>query len=67
MARKQTTPDGLDAVFTAIEALTYREHLQLASLLSLQAEEVPPSSEEGWARLLADTAESYFEAEDEEE
>lgn len=67
MARKQTTPDGLDAVFTAIEALTYREHLQLASLMSLQAEAEQPDGEEGFARLLANTAESYRDAQDEED
>lgn len=60
---KKAPGGGLTDVFTAIEALTFREMAQLAQLLHLQAEDNAPASAADFAQLLADAADSFFEAE----
>jgi hypothetical protein len=67
MPARRSQPCGLAAVFAALEALTYREMLQLAELLQLQAEElVPHARASDFANLLVDAAESFHAAEAEE-
>lgn len=65
-ARKTTTAGGgLDAVFAAIDALTFREHRELSELLALQSEDRDLSLRDGFAELLADATDSYL-SEDED-
>lgn len=56
---------GIEAVFIAIENLTFREMGQLAELLHLQAEGVAQNSAADFAQLLADASESFFAADEE--
>lgn len=65
-ARKSNSASGIDAVFEAIDALTYREHRDFADLLAMQAEGRQLEDRDGFAELLADTCDSYL-ADDEDE
>ena len=67
MARKLNAGQGLDPVFEAIDALTFREHRSLAGLLAMQAEGRDLTDEAVFADLLADELDSHFETEDEED
>ena len=67
MAKPKPTGGGLDALFTALDALTFREHRELADLLLLQTEERDLSTREGFADLLADATDSYFEEDNDDD
>jgi hypothetical protein len=64
---KPTAGGGLDAVFLALDALTYREMLALAQLFALQAEDRELTDPSAFAELLADAADSHFAEADEDD
>lgn len=66
MPRQPKQSGGLEAVFAAIDALTFREHRQMADLFVLQAEDRELTSRDAFADLLADTCESFLESEEED-
>ena len=55
---------GIEAFFDALEALTYREMRQVASLLSLQIDGETSPDEARVAEALADAAESFADADE---
>ena len=56
--------DNVTAFFDAVEALTYREMHEVAGLLSLQLQERDDRGEASVAGALADSADSWREADE---
>ena len=61
MPARKSTGGGLDAVFEAIDGLSYREHHSLAKLLAMQAEERDLTDPDVFAELIADATDSFLE------
>ncbi|WP_454599094.1 hypothetical protein [Qipengyuania sp. SM2507] len=66
MPRQTKDAAGLDAVFEAIAALTFREHRELAELLTMQVEDRELTSRDAFADLIADTCDSFLAASEED-
>lgn len=64
MAKRTQAGGGEEAFFAALEALTWREHRAIASLIALQLEGAVRCDEAAVAQALANAAESFGEAED---